>query len=106
MMYCMIMKLAALVLVLIVIYSMNCYGEGDINNVPTWVTRRMSADIYYQRGNKSHSVCNDSTTFMVEERKCMKNEEIFNGKYILSNCRSMHTCLWYQVVLIIVCLHI
>ena len=83
------MKLAALrlVLITIIIHSMNCYGQGSGNelNVATWVHRR-STDFYQLRKDESHTVCDKDSTFMVKERQCIKNEDIFNGNDISHLC--------------------
>ena len=98
MMYCIIMKLAALTCmpVLIVIYnSMNCYGQRDVSRVTTWVSRR-SIDFYRHSGDKSHTICElEDPTFMVDERNCTNNEDILNSNDI---CVGIHACSWHEYV--------
>ena len=58
------------------------YGDGKTENI-TAVKRRIvdNSDVYYYNVSK-HATCKDNHTFMVEERECMKNEDLFKGKYI------------------------
>ena len=47
------------------------------------VYRRQSHDIYelsYHDDNKIHNSCEEKQTYMVEERACLKNEDIFGSK--------------------------
>ena len=85
-------KFAALMPLLIAIYSTKCCGQ-DVNRVATRVSRR-STDLYRQRGDKSYIVCEDPT-FLVEERECRKNENIVNSNDI-NLCRHYyHQCVCF-----------
>ena len=59
-----------------------CYGDG-INEsiVVTAVTRRMDSDLYCLAHFSRHFACKEET-FMVEERTCMKNEDLLKGEYM------------------------
>ena len=49
------------------------------------VSRRLSGDSYFTILSNStiESICHDGSnlTFLVNERRCAKNEELFNGSY-------------------------
>jgi hypothetical protein len=51
------------------------------DNVPLNVTRRIGGDIYATSTN--FFTCHDdhNLTFLVGERRCVKNEELLNGKH-------------------------
>ena len=54
-------------------------------DVPVRVGRRISGDIYYVTSS-SYSIChdNDNVTFLVSERRCVKNQDLFNGNLVFS----------------------
>ena len=57
---------------------------GD-TNVPVTVNRRLNGDIYYTNFNSTDpSACSDDNnlTFLVSERRCVKNQELFDGNKI------------------------
>ena len=67
-----------LVVVLFVIRmsSVTVMSEAD---VPEWVRRRQSLDIYNFL-NSSHMTCSiDNSTYLVDERQCVKDQELFDG---------------------------
>ena len=78
------MKLVTLTLI-IKFYSLICLGQGDHTNVTTWVNRRCSRDIYsHSMIDISHETCeNDQTTYMVEEQRCIKNDDILKSMHII-----------------------
>ena len=44
------------------------------------VTRRLTGDTYTLTQNNSKVIlCSDNLTFLVNERRCVRNEELFNG---------------------------
>ena len=49
-----------------------------------WVLRRYSTDFYNSReSGKSYIRCDDNRpTYMVEDQQCVKNEDIFDSKYL------------------------
>ncbi len=60
-----------------------CYGDGENESIViTAVQRRNNSDYYYSVSNDydNHILCEDHETFMVEEKTCVKNEELFKGK--------------------------
>lgn len=53
------------------------------DNVPVMVSRRLT-DIYqyHNVSSTSHFSCDEvNATFLVSDRRCIKNQELFNGKY-------------------------
>ena len=91
------MKLTITVTVLVFVVNFSakfimCYGQTQDKNVTVSVSRRLSADIYQlSQDNVSHHVCIRHATYMVEERKCIMNEVIFDGKLISTH---IYACLW------------
>ena len=75
---------------LIVTTVVNCafvfsvvHGNRLNRTVTVAVYRRQSGDIYelnYHDDNKIHNSCEGQQTYMVEERACLKNEDIFGSK--------------------------
>ena len=59
-----------------------CYGDGKNESiVVTAVKRRNDSDLYYLAHFSRHFACKEET-FMVEERTCMKNEDLLKGEYM------------------------
>ena len=57
------------------------HGTGDGKNESmtiTAVNRRQYSDMYFNIS--THTNCENQTTFMVEERTCIKNEDLLKGK--------------------------
>lgn len=54
-------------------------------DVPIRVRRRIGGDIYYfTSSNNSFTICHDDNiTFLVSERRCVKNQELFDGNYYI-----------------------
>ena len=58
------------------------HGTGDGKNesmIITAVNRSRDSDIYYNIS--THTNCEKQKTFMVEERACIKNEDLLKGKF-------------------------
>ena len=58
-------------------------SDGDDKNesiIITAVNRRTGSDLYYRVHISTHFACEDQETFMVEERTCMKNEDLLKGE--------------------------
>ena len=57
---------------------------SDIN-VPVRVKRRLTGDIYYDNLTNFY-ICHDddNLTFLVSERRCVKNQELLNGIIFVS----------------------
>ena len=77
------MKSVDLALIIACVFMVSIgYGDGKNENIViTEVNRRIDHDSYYIY-NGSHHNCLDDFTFMVEEKKCLKNDhkDLFNGK--------------------------
>ena len=59
-----------------------CSGDGNSDQssaVVTAVNRRTNIDLYYLTNVSGHCTCDDQESLMVEERICMKNEELLKG---------------------------
>ena len=58
-----------------------CHGTGDGKNesIITAVNRKTDSDMYYNIS--THTNCKKQKTFMVEERTCIKNEDLLKGKF-------------------------
>ena len=58
-----------------------CNGDGKNESIViTAVNRKTYIDFYYNIS--TYFTCEeDQETFMVEERTCMKNEDLFKGEY-------------------------
>ena len=54
-------------------------SDGNVTTAPVRVTRRLTGDIYYV-SLSSYYICHDDDnfTFLVSERRCVKNQELFN----------------------------
>ena len=51
--------------------------------IPVSVYRRLSGDTYWYLNSSRHSVCHDDNnlTYLVNERTCVKNQELFSSKH-------------------------
>jgi hypothetical protein len=81
-----------LVTLMIIFHSIKCYYGHTENATISMVIRRYSVDIYYYNSRESgkpsvnNEVCNDSQpTYMVDERRCVKNEDFFDGNWYNNN---------------------
>ena len=74
----------ALTVTVYCVFSFNlccCDRKGDGRNVTVAVTRRIDSDLYYLIGEHYHVTCSvEEKTYMVEEKQCVKNENLFKGK--------------------------
>ena len=53
------------------------------NEVPVAVSRRSTGDVFFNSTNNTVR-CSDGTgTYFVSERRCVRNEELFNGNMLL-----------------------
>ena len=51
--------------------------------IPEWVQRRQSSDIYNyvnSEDNASHKHCDNTGTYLVNENRCVMDQELFEGK--------------------------
>ena len=71
--------LTALVFILMAISVTKLFASED--GIPVLVNRRPSGDTF-QPFNESLSVCSDeqNVTYLVSERRCVKNQELYRGK--------------------------
>ena len=78
------MELLLLVLVLVLLSSVQ--SEEDVNpSIPEFVSRRQSSDVYYlNNGSIYGTLCDNenfiNVTYLVGERRCIANEDLFSGK--------------------------
>ena len=67
-------------LILVSLLSLAALKEQILQSV----SRRLSGDSYTVSAHNSsdHLICHDGNnlTFLISERRCVKNEELFNGK--------------------------
>ena len=79
------MKSVDLGLIILCVFMIGiCYGDGkNENTVVTAVIRRsVSPDIYYYNFSKFFTCEDQLSTFMAEEKKCRKNEDLLNGRHL------------------------
>ena len=80
------LTLTATVTVVCVLMISVCYGSGKRNrSIIEAVTRRVDSDLYYvypANGFSSH--CYPQQTYMIEDGRCIKNEDLLTGKYVHS----------------------
>lgn len=55
-----------------------CCGSAMNEGAIIKVQRRTSMDLYYP-ADRPHITCEEQETFMIEERRCVKNENVFRG---------------------------
>ena len=49
--------------------------------LPVIVNRRLSGDIIQYTASNSHISCDDiNATFLVSDRRCIKNQQLFDGE--------------------------
>ena len=71
-----------------------CDSDGKNESIViTTVNRRIYTDVYFNNSNNisTHFTCEDQETFMVEERTCMRNEDLFEGEYMHNRYLKMNT---------------
>ena len=50
-------------------------------NFTVWVNRRSTEDLYRLNSADGHKVCNPSASYLINEKQCAMDEELFNGMY-------------------------
>ena len=70
------------VLVLMAIASSLMASE---ENIPVKINRRLSGDIYYL--NTIYHSCGNNHSYLVDEDRCVENQEFFSGKTWVTSCR-------------------
>ena len=68
---------------LVIVYCVsNIVTSQEEADFPVAISRRSSGDIVFFNSNKSYYLCpSDNTTYLVNERRCVDNEDLFNGKF-------------------------
>ena len=81
------MKLVHLATVFVtVVYLLRinvCHGSGNNKSLIEAVLRRTDSDLYYVYPTKFNGYgyrCDQQQTYMIEERRCMMNEDLFKGE--------------------------
>ena len=50
------------------------------DDIPVLVSRRLNGDVYFNFSSSEHIICSgDNLTFLVNERICVKNQELIDG---------------------------
>ena len=77
------MKSVYLALIIAIVDSVfkvdTCCGSATNEGAIITVLRRKHMDLYHP-ADSPHMTCEEQETFMIEERRCVKNENIFKGK--------------------------
>ena len=73
------LRLAMIAIVTSIVKINVCYGTGTNETVIISVTRRIHSDLYHPADSPQHIRCEEQETFMIEERRCVKNENAFKG---------------------------
>ena len=92
-MHCLKMKPSSILPIVIVMWGFldnicSCSkSQDEAETVTTLVNRRLKYDIYeqsQQQDKEKHHRCDHQTTYLVEERQCVKNEDLFGSNLSLS----------------------
>ena len=58
------------------------HSSGNNNSLIEAVLRRTDSDLYYvYPANGYGNRCDRQQTYVIEERRCMMNEDLFKGEY-------------------------
>ena len=58
-----------------------CHGSGNNKSLIEAVLRRTDSDLYYvYPANVYSNRCDRQQTYMIEERRCMMNGDLFKGE--------------------------
>ena len=70
-----------LLLVLVFLSSSLAHSEENVDpSIPVAVHRRQSSDLYFYNNGSDHEVCDSANvTYLVIERRCVRNEDLFSG---------------------------
>ena len=73
-----------LVIVLFVYVISNSYALSEAK-IPEWVQRRQSSDFYnlFNSSESSLTCGTDRSTYLVNGNQCVKDQELFDGNYIV-----------------------
>ena len=50
-------------------------------NFTVWVNRRSTQDLYRLNSTAAHERCDPSASYLINEKQCALDEELFNGMY-------------------------
>ena len=69
-------------LVLLVVVTSELVTSEEL--IPVSVTRRLGGDSFHVLNSSDPLLCGDDNnlTYLVHERRCVKNQELFSGNYI------------------------
>ena len=58
-----------------------CTSVQTVSNFTVWVNRRSTEDMYRLNSTAKHEVCDPSASYLIDEKQCAMDEELFNGMY-------------------------
>ena len=61
--------------------SVHAVVSDTESEIVEWISRRQSSDIYYFI-NSSTNHGNKNTTYLINENRCVMNQELFRGIFI------------------------
>ena len=56
-----------------------CNSIQAVSNFTVWVTRRSTGDLYRLNSTTVHGYCDPSASYLINEKQCALDEELFNG---------------------------
>ena len=69
-----------LIIVSVVLISLCTSVQAEANLYTLWVNRRSTTDLYSLNSKATvHEHCDPSASYLIEEKQCALNEELFNG---------------------------
>ena len=78
-------RMELLLLAVVFVCSQSVQSEEDVDpSIPLSVTRRLSSDLFYFYNSTRGVICDNddyiNVTYLVSERRCISNEDLFTGK--------------------------
>ena len=70
--------------ILIMVFMCTSSAQDEEVLIPVWVSRRQSNDFYKTFGDDQRTVCDDkmvNITILVNEKRCVRNQELFSCKF-------------------------
>ena len=74
--------------ILIMMFVCTSSAQNEEVSILVWVNRRSTNDLYKNFGDDLRTVCVYSgvnTTILVSEKRCVRNQDLFSGKFQYSN---------------------
>ena len=75
-------------------------------NFTVWVSRRSTGDLYRLNSTAVHERCDPSASYLINEKQCALDEELFNGMYHVgstySNNKSDNSDLTCTIIIVII----